>query len=185
VTKTTPLLNPWQQQPSKPFALLTTIVLKMLPWLSMIHRSQSTSLYLIPAPQWLGPVLAVLCVNLTQAWVITEKGASVGEMPPWDPLWGIFSINDQGGKALCRWDHLWAGSLGFYKKADWASQEKQASKKHPSMASASAPASWPAWVPVLTSFGDQQQYGSVSCINSVLPNLLLGHDVCAGIETLT
>jgi hypothetical protein len=52
------------------------------------------------------------------------------------------------------------------------------------MASASVPASWPAWVPVLTSFGDEQQYGSVSRINPFLPNLLLGHDVCAGIETL-
>jgi hypothetical protein len=27
----------------------------------------------------------VLCVNLTQAGVITEKGASIGEMPPRDP----------------------------------------------------------------------------------------------------
>jgi hypothetical protein len=53
------------------------------------------------------------------------------------------------------------------------------------MASASAPASWPAWVPVLTSFGDQQQCGKVSRINPFLPNLLLGHDVCIGIETLT
>jgi hypothetical protein len=53
------------------------------------------------------------------------------------------------------------------------------------MASASAPASWPAWVPVLTSFGDEQQCGSVSGINPFLPNLLLGRDVCAGIETLT
>jgi hypothetical protein len=33
--------------------------------------------------------------------------------------------------------------------------------------------------------GDEQQYGSVSRINHFLPNLLLGHDVCAGIETLT
>ena len=33
--------------------------------------------------------------------------------------------------------------------------------------------------------GDEQQYGSVSLINPFLPNLLLGHDVCAGIETLT
>ena len=32
---------------------------------------------------------------------------------------------------------------------------------------------------------DEQQYGSVSQINPFLPNLLLGHDVCAGIETLT
>jgi hypothetical protein len=33
--------------------------------------------------------------------------------------------------------------------------------------------------------GDEQQYGSVSRINPFLPNLLLGHDVCAEIETLT
>ena len=56
-------------------------------------------------------------------------------------------------------------------------QGKQASKEHPSMASASAPASWPAWVPVMTSFGDEKQCGSVSWINPFLPNLLLGHDV--------
>jgi hypothetical protein len=33
--------------------------------------------------------------------------------------------------------------------------------------------------------GDEQHYGSVSRINPFLPNLFLGHDVCAGIETLT
>jgi hypothetical protein len=33
--------------------------------------------------------------------------------------------------------------------------------------------------------GDEQQYESVSQINPFLPNLLLGHDVCAGIEALT
>jgi hypothetical protein len=69
----------------------------------------------------------------------------------------VFSISDQGGKTPCRWDHLSAGSLGFYKRAGWASRGKQASKEHPSMAIASAPASWPVWVPVLTSFGDEQQ----------------------------
>jgi hypothetical protein len=89
-------------------------------------------------------------------------------------------MSDQGGKAPCGWDHLWAGSLGSIRE-----QAEQASKEHPSMASASAPAFWPAWVPVLTSFGDEQQYGSVSQINPFLPNLLLGHDVCPGIETLT
>jgi hypothetical protein len=53
------------------------------------------------------------------------------------------------------------------------------------MASASSPGFWPAWVPVLTSFDDEQQCESVSWINPFLPNLLLGHDVHAGIETLT
>jgi hypothetical protein len=33
--------------------------------------------------------------------------------------------------------------------------------------------------------GDEQQYGSVGPINPFLPNFLLGHDVCARIETLT
>jgi hypothetical protein len=33
--------------------------------------------------------------------------------------------------------------------------------------------------------GDKQRYGIISQINPFLPNLLLGHDVCAGIETLT
>jgi hypothetical protein len=27
----------------------------------------------------------VLCVNLTQARILTEKGAYHDEMPPWDP----------------------------------------------------------------------------------------------------
>jgi hypothetical protein len=30
-------------------------------------------------------------------------------------LWGIFSVGDKGGKALCGWRHPWAGSLGFSK----------------------------------------------------------------------
>jgi hypothetical protein len=53
------------------------------------------------------------------------------------------------------------------------------------MASASAPVPWPAWVPVLTFFSDEQQCGNVSWINPFLSNLLLGHDVCAGIKTPT
>jgi hypothetical protein len=43
------------------------------------------------------------------------------------PLWVVLS---------------WAGGPGFYKKAGWASHDGQASKQNPSMASASAPASW-------------------------------------------
>jgi hypothetical protein len=48
---------------------------------------------------------------LTQAGVITEKGASVGEMPPGDPA-VIFSISDPGGRSPYGWCHLWVGSLG-------------------------------------------------------------------------
>jgi hypothetical protein len=124
----------------------------------------------------------VLCVNLTQA-VITEKGASVEEMSPWDPAFSQLVI--KVGRAHCGWCHSWSGSLGFYKRAGWAIRQKQASKYHPFVTSASAPASWPTWVPVLTSFNGEQQFGGISWINPFLPNLLLGHDVCAGIETLT
>ena len=47
----------------------------------------------------------------------------------------------KGGKAPCGWDHLWAGSLGsISEQAEKARGSKQASKEHPSMASASAPA---------------------------------------------
>ena len=127
----------------------------------------------------------VLCVNLTQLELWQRKELQLGKCLHEVQLWGIFSISDQVGRAPCGWDHLWAGHLGFYKRVCWANQGKQASKEHPSMAFASAPAFWPAWVPVLTSFGDEQRYGSVSRINPFLPNLLLGHDVCAGIETLT
>ena len=59
----------------------------------------------------------VLCVNLTQAGVITEKGASGGKCLHEIQLWGIFSISDQGGRAPCGWYHLWAGALVFYKRA--------------------------------------------------------------------
>ena len=52
-------------------------------------------------------------------------------------------------------------------------QAEQASKEHPSMASASAAAPWPAWVPVLTSFSDEHQCGNLSWINPFLPNCFL------------
>jgi hypothetical protein len=32
----------------------------------------------------------VFCVNLTQAGIITKKGASFGEVTPWDPAVGHF-----------------------------------------------------------------------------------------------
>jgi hypothetical protein len=116
----------------------------------------------------------VLCVNFTQVGVITEKGASVGEKPSRDPAVRHFFFQLViKGNTLCGWEHLWDGSLGFYKRAGWASQGKQASKEHHSVASASVPAFWPAWVPVLNFLGDEQQYGSVSRINPFLPNCFL------------
>jgi hypothetical protein len=43
-------------------------------------------------------------------------------------LSGIISISDQGGKASCGWDHLWAGSLGSIKE-----QSEQARRGKPVM----------------------------------------------------
>jgi hypothetical protein len=61
----------------------------------------------------------------------------------------------------------------FYKKAGWASYEKQASKQHPSKASASASSF--RFQPCMNScpdFHDEQQYGSVSQVNPFLPLFL-------------
>jgi hypothetical protein len=43
----------------------------------------------------------VLCVNLTQTGIITEKGASLEEMPPWDPAVRHFSQLVIKGKGWC------------------------------------------------------------------------------------
>ena len=43
----------------------------------------------------------VLCVNLTQTGIITEKGASLKEMPPWDPAVRHFSQLVIKGKGWC------------------------------------------------------------------------------------
>ena len=129
----------------------------------------------------LGSVTAGFVCQLDTSWSYHRERSLSWENASMRSSCKAFSqLVIKGGRA-----HSWAGRLGFYKRAGWASQGNQASKEHPSMASASAPASWPAWVPVLTSFGDEHQCRSVSWINPFLSNLLLGYDVCAGIETLT
>jgi hypothetical protein len=55
--------------------------------------------------------------------------------------WGIFSISDQGGRAPCGWNHLRAGSLGSIREQAEQARGSKPSREHPSMASASAPAS--------------------------------------------
>jgi hypothetical protein len=77
----------------------------------------------------------VLC-QLDTVGVITEKELQLRKCLQ---LWGIFSISDQGGKAPCGWGHLWAGSLGSI--IEQAEQARGSKPVHPSMASASAPAS--------------------------------------------
>ena len=117
----------------------------------------------------------VLCVKLTQAGVITEKGASGEEMPPWDPAVRYF-LNQWSrgeGPVHCEWCHPWASSPGFYRKAGWARPEKQANKKFPSVASVLAPA----LLKFLISSNDELWCGSGSQINPFLSNLLFGHSV--------
>jgi hypothetical protein len=126
------------------------------------------------------PVLASFVSTWHRLELLQRKELQLGKCLHKIQLQGIFSISDQGGRSPCGWCHLWTGSLGFIRE-----QAEQASKEHPSMASASVPASWPAWVPVLASFGDQQQCGKCKLNKPFPPSLLLGHDVCAGIETPT
>ena len=47
------------------------------------------------------------------------------------------------------------------------------------------PGSCPVWVPVLTSFDDEQQYGSISQRNPFLSNLVFSYVFIATMETLT
>ena len=100
---------------------------------------------LFPGPGLLYPGLLILAllasfiVNLTQARIITEKGASVKKMPLWNPAVKFSKLVINGGGLVhCGWCILWAGSPGFYKEARWARLEKQASKHHSSNTSASA-----------------------------------------------
>jgi hypothetical protein len=121
----------------------------------------------------------VLCINLTQARVITEKGASLEEMPPWDPAVRHFS--DQGERA----QPIVAGAIprlvvlgSIRKQAEQTRGSKLVSSIPPwPLHQLLPPSSCPVWVPLLTSFDDEQQCGSVSRINFFFPNLLLGHDV--------
>jgi hypothetical protein len=61
---------------------------------------------------------SVLCVNLTQLQLSQRKELQWGKCLQEIQLWGIFSISDRGvGGVHCEWCHLWADSLGFYKRA--------------------------------------------------------------------
>ena len=75
----------------------------------------------------------VLSINLTQARVITEKGASLDKKKKKKPSMrssckAFSQLVIKSERAHSGWCHPWAGSLEFYKKASWASQGKQASK---------------------------------------------------------
>ena len=112
------------------------------------------------------------CVSTWHSWSYhREKSFRWGNASMRSSCKSFSQLVIKAWRALCGWHNLWAGCLGFYKKASWASQGEQASKQHPSMASTSALAFWPAWVSVLTSFDDQQQCGKCKLSKSFPPQL--------------
>ena len=92
-------------------------------------------------------------------------------------LWGIFSLGDQGGRGHCGWCNSWAGVLGSIRK-----KTEQARESHP----VSNISPWPLHqlllpelleFPVLTSFGDQQQFRMCK-LNKPFPPQLASFSWC-------
>jgi hypothetical protein len=64
------------------------------------------------------PVLAGFVGQLDSSWSYhRERSFSWGSASMRSSCESLFSISDQGSRAPCGWDHPWAGSLGFYKRA--------------------------------------------------------------------
>jgi hypothetical protein len=81
--------------------------------------------------------LRICCIWLPgaeESVVINKRLATL----KWN-FWVLWLIEE--GPFYCGWCYPWAGGPGCYKNTSWASHEEQASKQHPSMVSASAPAS--------------------------------------------
>jgi hypothetical protein len=75
----------------------------------------------------------------------------------------------------CEWGHPWTTGPSFYKKAGWTSHEDQASKKHSSMASVSAPAS--RFLPCLRSCFFDDELSLLMWLNLEVPRRQAsGHD---------
>lgn len=84
------------------------------------------------------------------------------------------------GTAHCGWCHSWTGGPLFYKKAG------QVNSTTPwPLHQLLPPGFCPVWIPVLTSFSDKQQCGSVSWINPFFPRLLWSWGFITAIVTLT
>ena len=134
-------------------------------------------------------------VNLTQTEVIREGGTSIQKRPPWaqavyTPVGYSLLISDcGGGPSLLWWCCHWAGGPGVqfvYKSRQnmpWRREPVSSTPPwplHPLL----PPGSCHAWVPVLTSFSDEQWCGSVSQINLYLSKLLWSRCFITAIKTL-
>ena len=83
-----------------------------------------------------------------------------------------------GEAAHCEWCYSCVGGPGFFKKAGWASLEKQGSKPHPPspLYQPLPPGSCPAWVPVLIASDSELLYMG-PCVKLTLSSLSsFGHD---------
>jgi hypothetical protein len=69
------------------------------------------------------------CVSTWHSWSYHRERSLPGGNASMRSSCKTFSqLVIKGGRTHCGWCHPWAGSPGFYKRAGWASQEKQASK---------------------------------------------------------
>ena len=146
-------------------------------FLRILYVMQHVWSYLLPhllTPPRFTLYWLVLCVNLNRSWSYhRERSFRWGNASMRSNHKAFSQLVIKDGRTHCGWYHLWAGSLGFYKKASWASQRNQVNKSiSPSLCISSCFLTC-----FLTSFGDEQQRGNVSWINPFLPKLLLGHDV--------
>jgi hypothetical protein len=100
------------------------------------------------------------CFPTWQKPEVSEKRSTIWEYVPSD-----WSIGKSGTFSWLRslWEGAIFGSLPWSRKAGWTSHEGQASKQHPSMASALAPASrFLFWVLVLTFLHDELWWNKTS-----------------------
>jgi hypothetical protein len=93
-------------------------------FLFLIHHLHIVFLSWQPTKSKIDGVLARFVCQLDRLELSQRKEPPLRKCPHEIHLQGIFSISDQGWEcpAHCGWYHPWAGSLGFYKKASWASQ---------------------------------------------------------------
>jgi hypothetical protein len=96
------------------------------------HHSTKTQLRVPSRMQDSGkraPLLAGFVCQLDTSWSChRERSLPWGNASMRSSCGAFYQLVIKGGRARCGWCHPWAGSPGFYKKASWASQGKQASK---------------------------------------------------------
>jgi hypothetical protein len=81
---------------------------------------------------WREVVLAGLVYHLNTSWSNhRERSLPWGNASMRLSCKAFSLLVIKGWRTHCGWYHLSAGNPGFYKKASWTSQGKQASKQHP------------------------------------------------------